>query len=219
MTLSFDVMKKAILKAFYLALTFSVALAGEPNLRDLMTPPADTIDAQRIRIWMPIEHSQTCLVKVTVVDSLGNHVRTVIEKTFSPSYYNFFWDKKDDSGRYVPEGTYTSVISDLCAPERRSDMAVVYAPGELSGLVVQPGARISDSLFFEISKDSVVVSLEMLNRRDILEIVPFTDSLFDKGTYVFSWQTGFPRTPGPYTARITIDGYLRTCPIRYIRRQ
>jgi hypothetical protein len=184
-----------------------------------MTAPPDTAEAQRVRIWIPIEHASSCRVTVSIADSSGNSIRHMLEQTLATGYYNLYWDKQDDSGVYVEPGTYTAIIDDLCADERREELEVIYSPGEMSGRIIAPGRRIPDSLRFEILVDSARVSCEVLNRRDRVQARVLGDSLFLKGTHSYTWPEEFAISPGLYTARVTIDGYTRLCPIRFIRRR
>ena len=218
-----DLCKMKMLKPI-LVLAIVACVAGpsrsqEYSLRTLMMVPPDTAEAQRVRIWIPIEHSASCKVTVGIVDSTGRPVRDIFEHTLAPGYYNLYWDKKDDSGAYVDSGTYTAVINDLCADERRETLTALYAPGELSAIIPAPSLAVSDSLKFRILVDSARVTCDILNRQNRLQQRAMSDSLFSRGNHVFTWQKDMPVSPGLYTARITIDGYTRLCPIRKLRRQ
>ena len=198
-----------------LSLTELAFADGNQNIRDLMSPPADTLEAQRVRIWVPVEHEQTCLVNVTITDSSAKQVREIISRVFPKSYYNFYWDKKDDSGRFVAPGVYKAIIDDYCGGKRSSRVEAYYQPGENSGDVFPSGKRESDSVVFVVFVDSAIVSVEVTNRVGRSEEFAVRDSVIKAGSHTFRWRPDLARTGALYNALITIDGYTRTCPFRY----
>jgi photosystem II stability/assembly factor-like uncharacterized protein len=45
--------------------------------------------------------------EMTIHDNLGREVRSLVSECRAPGRYDLDWDRKDDSGRTVPAGTYT----------------------------------------------------------------------------------------------------------------
>jgi len=45
-------------------------------------------------------------VVISIYDTKGVHIRTVINKIYSPGSFITSWDGRDDSGNTVPPGVY-----------------------------------------------------------------------------------------------------------------
>ncbi|MCK4460769.1 MAG: hypothetical protein KAW46_03140, partial [candidate division Zixibacteria bacterium] len=63
---------------------------------EITTPPFDTVDAERVRIWLPIERGGRCRVRINILDSLNHVVRRLVDRPLTSGYYNFYWNKKDN---------------------------------------------------------------------------------------------------------------------------
>ncbi len=47
---------------------------------EITTPPFDTVDAERVRIWLPIERGGLCRVRINILDSLNHVVRRLVDR-------------------------------------------------------------------------------------------------------------------------------------------
>lgn len=111
-----------------LLLVSQTALA-EITYKELTTPPKDTLDAERVRIWIPQETQSNCRTGIRIFDKSGKKIRNLYNEMLSPSYYNFYWDKKDDSSNFVPEGDYTYTLFS-CKLKRTGKLQVIYGKWE-----------------------------------------------------------------------------------------
>ena len=55
-----------------------------------------------VKVALPEENNLT----ITVFNSLGQKIRLLVNGNYSPGYYNFKWDGKDDAERSVNSGMY-----------------------------------------------------------------------------------------------------------------
>ena len=117
-------------------------------------------------------------------------------------YYNFYWDKRDDRGRHVPEGPYSYRLED-CSRDSSWPLTVVYKEGEKDCLFFRPIDRATPQFGYEIIGDSVVATLEILrnNRKPYKTI--FADSLMAIGQYRYEWAPDSTDLEGWYIIRMT----------------
>ena len=84
--------------------------ANSRGLHALSQRPADTIEAENRRVWLAQERKAPCQMTVEIVDSAGTKVRHFFDDLLYKGYYNLYWDKLDDSGRFVPEDLRRSLL-------------------------------------------------------------------------------------------------------------
>ena len=106
------------------------ATAGQ-TLKEIMTAPADSADRENLRIWVPVERRSKCKLTVDILDNDNQVIRHLVDILAGPGYYNFYWDKKTDSGAFVDSGAYRSQIDD-CGKKKREQLQVSY-----SGVIIE----------------------------------------------------------------------------------
>lgn len=185
---------------------FAVA-ADFGDLKALSVPPEDTLDAENLRIWLPVERVSSCRVRLDIRDDSGQVVRQMFDRVIRRGYYNFYWDKQDDSGRYVDEGEYT-FIADLCGKERTGSLTVLFRPGETDCILLPESDSIRGLIFFDILRDSAVVSLSVCNWLGKEVASPVKDSVFSTGRHKYRWQPEGRVIPSRYRVHLAIKDYV-----------
>ena len=160
----------------------------------LNTIPTDTIQAEERRVWLPMERNNQCRTEVTIYDKSGAKVRTFFSGQLPRGYFNLYWDKRDDSGLWVPSGIYTYKIDD-CVVKKNGKVTASYKEGETDLLLFSPQTEGILAVEFELYKDSLPVTLSILNQRGNRIQTIFSDSLMNSGRHHFDW------TPGKRIAR------------------
>ncbi len=181
--------------------------------KDFTIPPVDPAEAQRVRIWVPVER-QVCQTSVDIMDSTGFAVRHFIHEQLKPGYYNFYWDKKDDSGQFVPAGQYQYRIS-TCGKVDARFVTAEYARGELACSVEPAESYSSPAFHIDVHNDSTSISLEIYNRRGKLVTMPFKDSVFSTGSFDYVWKPDSTVRPGVYKFIITVGDFSHVFDRRY----
>ncbi|OGD28228.1 MAG: hypothetical protein A2Y56_02770 [Candidatus Aminicenantes bacterium RBG_13_63_10] len=69
-----------------------IELVAEPT-------PGGTVDLTFFTPWAG-------KLTLTIYDREGRKIRTLVDEPYWPGYYQAFWDRRDESGRRVPEGLY-----------------------------------------------------------------------------------------------------------------
>ena len=185
---------------------------------EITTPPFDPADAERVRIWLPIERGGQCRVRINILDSLNHVVRRLVDRPLPTGYYNFYWNKKDNQGRFVGEGTY-KYIADDCGRRSYGELEVRFHRWELSSRLVA-GDTVGDIVILHLYEDPALVSATVLNQRRRTIDQPFTDSLMRRGEHELRWippQRGYGSV---YLLQIEVSGYIHpSVPIRAARSQ
>ena len=183
------------------------------DLKQLLTPPADTADAENVRIWLPKERHSSCRVTIDIYNDLNATVRHLLNEVLPWGYYNFYWDKKDDSGRFVPEGSYRYTI-DNCGTERKGHVKVTYRKGEDLFNVYREVRGSRGLIPFDILKDSTPVSMVIVSPSGRVVDTIAVDSLMDAGHYEVQWAPAGPSGPGLLRFKMTVGEFDRETPIR-----
>lgn len=55
---------------------------------------------------IPFQISRQGKVSLVVYNTLGQVVRSLVDETLTPGFYEFSWDGRDDSGDQVSSGVY-----------------------------------------------------------------------------------------------------------------
>jgi len=189
------------------------AMAYE-NLVKLTTPPLDTAEARRVRIWFPIENHNFCQVTVNILNKSNRVICHLIKRQFFRGYYNLYWDKKDDSGRFVEEGKYRYLIS-YCEHKDIKPIIAQYKKGERE-CKIELGKDLKNPTFnYEIKTDSVIISLAIYNNRGKLVFQPFVDSLVTRGKHTFVWHPDKDIRAGNYTFKLRVFDFVNIFELRY----
>jgi len=159
-----------------------------------------------VRIWLPVERSSICLVKIEIANDSGRVIRKVIERPLGKGYYNFYWDKRDDSGMTVPPGKYAYRIDD-CGKKKSGWLEAAYHPMELRSSV-EAVDSIDPSLARLSLGDSARVSVILLNRRGVPMDTLVSDSLFLAGESFLRWTPPSTGYRGRFEYLIDVAGYI-----------
>jgi hypothetical protein len=180
------------------------------SMGELSTPPFDTIDAERVRLWIPIERSHNCRVNINILDSLDQVVRSLLNRPLSGGYYNFYWNKQDDYGRFVKPGHYKYVV-DNCGARLSGDLEVYLHPNELTSRVDHVDS-IPDKVWLTIEDDSVLVSITITNKRGRMIDQSIVDSLMAPGRHELKWIPKSIGYTGVYLIQVNVGGYTHRSP-------
>jgi hypothetical protein len=148
----------------------------------MQEPPRDSAEAQDRRVWLAQEQPDTCLMEVNILDSTGTVVRHLLSRRLHPHYCNAYWDCRDDSGRWVPAGSYTYVTND-CGGKRTGHLRADYKPYEISSFLHLGKLADSGIIAFDIPADSLHVSLGFYDRTGTLIFAPIRDSVMMAGRH------------------------------------
>ena len=155
-------MIRVTISTFMVLITIVLLLAirpvtAAPLLEDLRRSPADTLEADRLRIWIPVEGSNRCRTVVHIKDTSGQVVRTLLDDLLSRGYHNFYWDKRDDSGRYVRAGEYQFEAS-VCGKTSSGHLTVTYKPGELESEIFLLNCVNTAHFVWHLKSESAIVN-------------------------------------------------------------
>lgn len=178
------------------------------------TPPADSAEAERVRIWVPIHRQSRCRVTVDILNDSNSVVCHLADRLMSQGYYNFYWDKKDDSGEFVRPGEYVFVVND-CGRKSYGEVTAQFQEWERAGRIYPPEEKWSTNVGFELLVDSAVVSVNIYNRRGGLVDNPIVDSLMNRGKYKFEWLPLEKVPRGIYTLKLTVGDFTHAVEIGY----
>ena len=204
----FNYNTKVIFLSLAIIFTFLFYDLKAQNLKDITEPPADSADAENLRIWYSIERPSRCRMDISITDMKRTPVRTLLDQPMGKGYYNFYWDKKDDSGRYVEPGRYFYKIDD-CGKIKYGNLIVEYKKWENTSFIFQD--TLSDSVRFNFGflEDSARVTLEVFKGYKTPLGSPIVDSLMNRGEYSFTWRPDENVKPGWYTFKWHVDDYVR----------
>ncbi|MBD3331366.1 hypothetical protein GF356_00830 [candidate division GN15 bacterium] len=201
-----NIKRVAAVLVLILTLAVSTALAGG---RDLQTPPADPDEAERLRIWIPATKNTRCRMTIEIRDGRNQPVRELVNELISPGYYNYYWDKKDDSGQWADTGRYLAV-ADICGDKRYSDVYVEYVPGERAIQTEAVGGENRDTLVYRVATDSTPVRIGIydLGGKAMAEAV--VDTMLPAGEYRLSLQPEWvvPKVETRYEIRLLVREYV-----------
>lgn len=184
------------------------------DLKALQTPPADSADAENLRIWYSIERKSYCQFTLEIYTLSQKKIRQLLNQPLNAGYYNFYWDKKDDSGRYVVPGTYLYKLVD-CSKIKYGNLKVAYRKGENTSSFYPDSTGENFKVGFELLEDSARVSLRIYNNVEVLKEEPIVDSLMFGGRYSYTWHPEEKINPGIYIFRLQVDDYSRDLKFSY----
>ena len=198
-----------------LTLGWYVAAPAAQTISGLQTRPLDEAEAERVRIWVPVELRGRCRVVIDIADSSGTVVRHLVNYLAPEGYHNFYWDKRDDSGRIVPAGDYTYLL-DNCGSKKSGLLLARYSKWEAASRFepLDPGDPFR--VVMDLSEDSAQVTIEICNQRGRPMDSLVVDSLFNAGQHELRYDpTGYLRR-GNYQIRITIGEHVMIREVTYL---
>jgi hypothetical protein len=181
---------------------------GAAEWKKLSRPPADTSDAQNLRIWFASRHEGNCRVKVSVVDNSQVPRRQVIDRLLKRGYYNLYWDKRDDSGRQVEPGRYRYIVWSVCAPQSEGTLIVSYRKGERALRLTSDTTSDSAVVVLEVDSAKIEVTLRVLTPDSVEVGVLCSDSVFAIGKHRLVWAPKERLALGDYVVRLTAGDYV-----------
>ena len=194
-----------------IVLLFTWAAAAQPgdrsDLRKLLAIPEDSADAANTRIWLGIERPNNCRVSIEITDQSHRVVRHLFNDLLPTGYYNFYWDKLDDSGRYVPPGRYYYNVND-CGKRKSGTLTVDYRPGENRCVIHKEDSDNPGVIRFDICGDSATASLMAVYDLSGPADTIATDTVLVGGRHEFHWKPISTRKYAAYHFKIEIDGFV-----------
>lgn len=207
-------MKKELLVIVFTFINlFIIESSFTKSFSDLQVIPRDSTNAEKMKIWIPVKNS-FCDVKVNILDDQNTPVRHLLERKISNGYYNIFWDKKDDSGKFVPLGGYKVAVI-ACSYRKIQPIDVSYRDGENSVYYTVDDYNDKPSLTVQLLNDSVDTRLDIYNNRDIFIENLFNDSVWSGGEHRVNWSADKLMTSGNYFFKLTLSGYEHWIPFTY----
>jgi len=184
--------------------------------RDLTTPPADPDEAYRVQIWIPAKMSTRCRLAVEIRDGRNQVVRNLVEEFIGAGYYNYYWDKKDDSGHWVEPGRYLAV-ADICGERRYRDLHAEYVAGERELRTASAGGERPDTLVYEVMADSIPVVINVHDLGGQLMAGRVVDTALAAGSYRLTLQPDWvvPKVEARYELRLEVLEYVHYDTIWY----
>lgn len=183
--------------------------ARSQSYEELIVPPKDPEEAQRVRIWLDLRRESNCRVTVDIFDRRGRPLRHLMSRLMTAGYYNLYWDKKDDSGRYVDEGLYTVRIDD-CGRGKYVSVEAVYRPWERWTSLEVIGDRKAPVFRLALERDSALVRLVITTVADDTMAVALADSTLSQGVHEIPFPTAKSLNNGTYLVKLLInEGFVR----------
>ena len=208
----------AAILVFQLSLTgSSLADPYRQTWRDLTTPPEDTIEAANTRIWLPIDHKSRCRVTIDISDSTGTKVRTLFDALLGEGYYNFWWNKLNDSMAFVPPGEYDYKVVDQCGGKREGKLTAAYRQWERKCKMQLMTEKNLTGVLLQLIEDSALVSAVVNTFDGEVRDRPFSDTLLNSGDHKLLWDPPDSLPPGRYKMTVTVGDYYQTFLVRCAR--
>jgi len=219
---------ETVIRIFGLAgvLIIIIAVSGansKQTLKEKMTPPADSVSRENLRIWVPIERTSSCRLSVDILDSAGLVLRHFIDYVAQPGYYNLYWDKRDDSDKFVEPGIYKVVIDD-CGNKSERKVKAEFVKWEKESLVDIDKDTSGFRLSLLLDSANVRVDWYTFNKR--LVVTLFIEDGMAKGEYHFNW-TGVidgkninlipDLKPGLYVQKVKVGDFIHADTIRFFK--
>jgi len=215
-------MTKSILTSFILigaviSFTYSaVAQRSVEKTATITTPPIDSAEAERVRIWVPIENGVSCRVAVKVLakDGSGSTVRTLIEKVLSPGYYNIYWDKRDSARQFVDSGVYPYSIEGVCGLKKKGSVRAEYKEWERLVEVLPASDSNPGGFGFRLLRDSARVTIDVFSDGNMRINTPVEDSMMQAGHHEFVWPKPEHYPASEYWCWLTVGDFTQKVEFR-----
>ncbi len=177
--------------------------------RDISIQPVDSLESERLRIWIPQEKKiGSCNVLIKIYDRDSKEIRTLVNELLTFGYYNFYWDKKDDSGRWLDEGEY-SYKALYCGRKREGLLTAKYIFGERECIVTQLNESPGE-FELDVRSDSINISIEIYKFNGQLLESPIKDSVVSKGDFHFTWKPAGGVFRGRYKMKLYTGDFVET---------
>ncbi len=204
-----------LLIALLLVLPFASNQLHAQTISGLQQPPLDTLDAERVRIWVGIERDSRCRLTINILDDSNTVVRHLVDYLPSRGYYNFYWDKRDDAGERVPSGQYQYIV-DNCHKISKGILEVQYSFWEEHSSVSQPDTTRTFAIELYLKADSANVTMLICNGRGRQFNQVCVDSLLNKGRHLLEWRPATVPYRGNYIIKLLVGDYEYRKEVTYI---
>lgn len=187
---------------------------GKNNWERLSRPPHDSVQARDTRIWFGPQYQGKCRTQIEILDTTKTVVRHITDEMLGKGYYNLYWDKKDDSGRFVTRGLYYYRITSGCMPELLRKLWASYRPFER---VVQLRVDTTDldaAATIVVDTPAVRLSLDVFGLHGQLVDSLCPDTVLHAGSHRIVWRPSFHAALGEYYLRMKVEDYITEEKIR-----
>ncbi|MGH8015901.1 MAG: hypothetical protein ACREBV_06895 [Candidatus Zixiibacteriota bacterium] len=207
-----------------LFLAAAVTAGADQTLKEKMTPPADSAERENVRVWIQIDRPSACRLTVNILDSASQVIRHLIDYAAPGGVYNFYWNKKDDSGRFVEPGTYGYEVDD-CGKKKTGGLRAEFKKWERESEVTFE--KDTSGFVLELLEDSADVRIEWYNMKRRLVARLFLEDDMKKGTYYFNWTDNrdgknivlIPQFgTGLYVQKVLVDDFIHEDTIRWMEK-
>ncbi len=196
-------------------LTAGLSSAGttEQEWDQLCKYPQDSVEMKNLRIWLAQEHDSACTFEVVIVDSTDSLVRHFLDMDLRSGYFNLYWDKKDDSGRFVPPGNYRYKTNE-CGGNREGKLLVKYEKWETTSYLDVDDWTETNIIKYGLTEDSGRVKLEICDRRAVPMFTPVKDSIMPAGDYECLFRPNKFVNQKSFIIKLHVDDYLHQAEVR-----
>ena len=183
------------------------------TFEELQVIPFDTLNAQSMKIWFPVKPDK-CKVKLSILDSHNKPIRVLLLETLLHGYYNIYWDKKDDSGKFVPAGNY-KVATLSCDYKRLEPITVQYTDGE-DMMYASIGDDVHNPVIHLNSlADSLLITIEIINSALNPTTTLVQDSIVSRTKFDIPWNPPTEIPSGNYYFKLTVNDFTQLIPFKY----
>ncbi len=198
---------------------------SKQTLKDKMTPPSDSASRENLKIWVPVERPSSCRLVIDILDSSNQVVRHFIDYVAQPAYYNFYWDKRNDSDKFVEPGFYRVVIDD-CGKKSEGKVKAEFKKWERESLVEID--KDTSGFVLTLMSDSANVRVDWYNTNNRMAVTLFIEDGMSQGDYHFNW-TGVidgkninlipDLKQGFYVQKVKVSDFIHVDTIRFFQAQ
>lgn len=187
-----------------LILLAATSVLAEPYQRDITEPPFNPDDAYMVQVWVPIEIGQSARVDIQILNQDTIEVRNFFEGTLPKGYHKFYWDKKDNSGRFVKPGIYFYQLTVNGKSLDLNPLNISFLNGERDLI---GGLDSLNNLILEVERDSTIVSVWLYNKFG-RQLQPMAvDTVLMAGEHLLKWQDDWPYKYGEFVYRVVVEDY------------
>lgn len=177
-------------------------------------PPLDSTSARDTRIWFGVAHSGKCRIRVEILDTSQTVVRHMSDQLMGSGYYNMYWDKKDDSGRFAPKGLYYYRILSGCAPEMKRKLWAGFVPFERVVRLLVDTADREAAATLVVDTPAVRLSLDVYTQQGLLVDSLCPDTVLNAGQHRIVWKPQYGTALGEYWVRLKAESFMTEEKIR-----
>lgn len=206
-----------ILVGLILAVLLSLAITGSTQtIEGLQTPPTDTAEAQRLRIWAAAEGTARCRMVIEILNDSNQIIRNLVNFLAPPGYYNFYWDKRDDSGARVPEGRYRA-RTNHCGKIGWETLTAQYTKWEILSDLGPYDTAAPFDISLILTGDSIPISVELLRGPAQVIDTMLSDTLLNAGTHRITYVPVPNKIwRGNYVIRVMVGDYEYRREVTYL---